>query len=91
MYCLHSLGYKIKPWLAFYQDLFQTQSAYQIILSLNRLLKGPLTATQNEYFKNLAETLLKRILSMLPGRKIENTKFNVVARNTQKLEGIDDY
>ena len=78
---------KIKPWIAFYKDLFQTQSSDQIILSLNRLLKG--TATQNEYLKNLAEKLLKRILSMLPGRKIENTEFNVVARKSQKLEGIE--
>ena len=56
---------KIKPWIGFYKDLFQTQSPDQIILTLNRLMKGSRTRT-NEHLKELAEMLLKRILSFLP-------------------------
>ena len=74
----------IKPWMAFYKDLFKTQSPEQIILTLNRMIKASVTATQeNEYFKKIAELFLQRILSMLPGRKTENTK-----SKPQKLEGI---
>ena len=70
--------------MAFYKDLFKTQSPEQIILTLNRMIKASVTATQeNEYFKKIAELFLQRILSMLPGRKTENTK-----SKPQKLEGI---
>ena len=65
----------IKPWIVFYKDLFQTQSPDQIILSLNRVTKGPRTPA-NEFFKTLAGTLLKRISNWLPGREasIADTK-----------------
>ena len=78
----------IKPWLVFYKDLFQTQSPDQIILTLNRIMKGSVTATpNNEYFKQSVEMLLKRILSILPGRKTDNTESNIARRKPQKLEG----
>ena len=35
----------IKPWLLFYKDLFQTKSPDHIILTLNRIMKGPRTQT----------------------------------------------
>ena len=37
----------IKPWIAFYKDLFQTQSSDKIILALNRVIKGPTTHQTN--------------------------------------------
>ena len=66
---------KMKPWIVFYKDLFQTQSPDQIILTLNRLMKGSRTQT-NEHFKELAEILLKRILSFLHRGKAEKTTSN---------------
>ena len=47
----------LKPWFLFYKDLFQTQSPENIILTLNRI-------NQSDYFKNLAQTLLKRVTTM---------------------------
>ena len=76
----------IKPWILFYKDLFQTQSPYQIILSLNRVMKGPRTPT-NEFFKTLARTLFKRILNRLPGREAEITASIADTKAPQKFEG----
>ena len=49
-----------KPWIGFYKYLFRTQSPDQIVLTLNRLVKG-LKTPQNQYYKELAEILFKRI------------------------------
>ena len=73
---------KMKPWIVFYKDLFQTQSPDQIILTLNRLMKGSRTQT-NEHFEELAEMLLKRILSFLHRGKAENTTSNTEAIPSQ--------
>ena len=73
---------KTKPWIVFYKDLFQTQSPDQIILTLNRLMKGSRTQT-NEHFEELAEMLLKRILSFLHRGKAENTTSNIEAIPSQ--------
>ena len=79
---------RIRPWLVFYKELFQTQSPDHIILTLNRVM----TATQTKkYFKRKIELLLKRILSMLHGRKTEYTVSKDVASQPQKLKGIDYY
>ena len=56
----------IKPWLVFYKELFQTQSPDQIILTLNRLMKGTKTA-QTEHFARIAETLFTSMkIKMIP-------------------------
>ena len=55
----------VKPWLAFYKDLFQSQSPSQIILTLNRLLKGSKTP-ENEHHKILAESLFQKIVNIIP-------------------------
>ena len=79
---------EIKPWIVFYKDLFQTQSPDQIILTLNRLIKGSRTHT-NEHFKELAEMLLNRILSFLHRGKAENTTSNIEAIPSQlSLAGL---
>ena len=82
---------EIKPWIVFYKVLFKTQSPHRIILTLNRVMKGPRTQT-NDRFKNMTEILLKRILNFLPGRKAVNTAINaegeaIEARPPPKLEG----
>ena len=63
----------IKPWIKFYKDLFQTLSPDQIILTLNRLMKGTMTP-QNEYFHNLGEKFLNRVKSLFPEKP--NTESN---------------
>ena len=65
----------IKAWLLFYKDLLQTQSPDQILLTINRLMKGQRTLT-NQNFQNIAGIVLKRILSKLLGKEDENTTSN---------------
>ena len=81
--------YTMKPWLAFYKDLFQAQSPDQIMLALNRVMKGPNTPT-NEFFKEMAGILSKRISSKLSGSEEEVVTFKDKAKQPQKLEGRED-
>ena len=55
---------KWKPWFVFYKDLLQTKSPYQVILTLNRIMKVPWTP-QNKHLKSLAKTLVKKMKSHL--------------------------
>ena len=48
----------MKPWLLFYKNIFQTQSPDQILLTLNRIMKGTKTA-QTEHFARIAEILFR--------------------------------
>ena len=52
-----------KSWSSFYDDLFRTKSADQIILTLNRMMKTK--ALQNQDGKLRAKELLKRTASLL--------------------------
>ena len=52
----------IKPWILFYKDLFQTKSPDQIILTLNRFMRGTKTS-QTEHFAKIAEALYKSMKS----------------------------
>ena len=54
----------LRPWFEFYVDLFEKKSPDQIVLILNRILKGKKTA-QNENLKTIAGKLFKRITSLL--------------------------
>ena len=73
----------IKPWIVFYKDLFQTQSPDKIILSLNRLMKGSRTQT-NEFFKRSAEIFLYKIL---PEAQYTTLNGDAEAIKLQKFEG----
>ena len=78
----------IKPWLVFYRDLFLTQSLDQIILTLNRMMTGQKTKS-NEFFKTLAGILLNTIFNTLPGKSAGNIESTAgdEARPPQELEG----
>ena len=76
----------IKPWIVFYKDLFITQSPDQIILTLNRIMKGPRTEAK-EIFKEMTKTFFRRILSMLHRYESENKAPEDKGRQPQKLEG----
>ena len=54
------------------------------IITLNRIMKGPRAQT-NEFFKNVAEILLNRTLSMFHGRGAESTASS--AEEKLKREG----
>ena len=62
---LNSCSRLNKKWLLLYTDLYQDKSPDQIILTLNRILKGTETP-QNKEFKNIAYKLLKRTAAMFP-------------------------
>ena len=53
-----------RPWFTFYKILFQTQSPDQIILTLNRLMKGT-TTPKNKFLKGLAQNVFQRLASLL--------------------------
>lgn len=52
-----------KSWYTFYSYLFQKQSTYQIILTLNRMMKSSLP--QNKDGKLMAETIFKKLSPLL--------------------------
>ena len=56
---LNSCSDVITKWLIFYNDLFTKESPDQIVLTLNRVLKGD-QKIQNRSFKNIAYTLLRK-------------------------------
>ena len=56
---LNSCSEVITKWLIFYNDLFTKESPDQIVLTLNRVLKGD-QKIQNRSFKNIAYTLLRK-------------------------------
>ena len=53
----------LKSWSSFYTDLFLTQSAQNIILTLNRMMK--ITKSQDKNGKLRAEKLLLKVTSLL--------------------------
>ena len=52
---------KTKPWIIFFQDLFQNQPLDQIILTLNRVVRITTNNFHGEFFKNLSLMLLEKI------------------------------
>ena len=62
---LYSCPEKLKPWFLFYNDLFQSHSAHQIILTLNRMMKGTLTP-HNIFFKKMSKDLFKKASYLFP-------------------------
>ena len=86
----------IKPWIVFYKEIFENESPDQMILTLNRMMKGTRTP-QNEFFKQLAETLFKRVTSLFslqgkqrntsepfPDLKITNHPVHIKLKNNQQ-------
>ena len=86
----------IKSWIVFYKEIFENESPDQMILTLNRMMKGTRTP-QNEFFKQLAETLFKRVTSLFslqgkqrntsepfPDLKITNHPVHIKLKNNQQ-------
>ena len=62
-----------KPWFTFFRDLFQNESADQIILSLNRILKNKNTM-QTKDLRTIANKLFKRATTLF---SLNYTKLNI--------------
>ena len=61
-YCLFSIFNSwFRVWSTFYHDLFKTQSADKIILTLNRIIK----TTSHQLSRNAAEDILTRAATIL--------------------------
>ena len=51
-----------KSWFVFYKDIFQTKSPGEIILTLNRMIKG---THKNIFYKKLAQNMFDKIISFI--------------------------
>ena len=83
---LNSRSYLLREWFSFYSDLFNKKSAYQIILTLNRILKVDNTS-RNKELKTIAAQLFQKTtdLLFLKYRKIKS--FIHGLGNSWNLEG----
>merc|ERR1711884_78651 len=61
---LNSRSYLLREWFSFYSDLFNKKSAYQIILTLNRILKVDNTS-RNKELKTIAAQLFRKTTDLL--------------------------
>ena len=64
----------LKPWFVFYKKLFETQPPDQILLTINRMMKGARTK-QNDFFKKMARKIFKRL----------TTQFSLQYKNFQHM------
>ena len=78
---LTACPHPLQHWYRFYADLFVNQPAYQIILTLNRMIKGKKT-NENENFQSIAKKLFKRAESLL------SLKFKGIQDITQGLQNF---
>ena len=86
---LSTCSNEFTPWFRFYTDLLQNKTPSQILLTLNRILRGITTQQnnkQNSRFRYIAKKLFKRaqniILQKYKGNKLEanNNDYNETGR-----------
>ena len=61
---LNCRSYLLRSWFSFFTNLFQDKSPYQIVLTLNKILKVDLTSNNKE-FKNIARKLFQKTSNLL--------------------------
>ena len=71
----------LKHWFIFYTDLLQTQSPDQIVLKLNRILKGG-NSPENKILKTIASDLFKRITTLF---SLKYTEMDTKSENMESL------
>ena len=72
----------MKPWIVFYKNLFKTQSPDQIILTLNRIIKGSKTV----HLTNIAKILSRSMkMKMFSGTTTKNAASQVGNSVTEYL------
>ena len=77
---LTSCSETVRSWFFFYEDLFTEQSPAQIILTLNRVLKGQ-TTPENKDMKTIAIKLFRKVNNIL------SLKFTEIKN---MIQGIDN-
>ena len=84
---LNSRSYLLREWFSFYSNLFNKKSAYQIILTLNRILKVDNTS-RNLELKTIAAQLFQKTtdLMLLKYRKIKSF-IHGLGNSSWNLEG----
>ena len=60
---LYTCPNPLKHWFIFYKDLLQNQSPDEIVLKLNRILKGG-NSPESKYLKTIASGLFQRITTL---------------------------
>ena len=73
---------KSLSWSVFYKNLLQTDDVYQILLSLNRLMKG--TRPKENKFKIIANKVFKKITNLL-SLKYEEIEHLLPGRSTKLI------
>ena len=82
-HCLYEYRHWISSWKLFYKYLFRTQSADQIILTLNRMMKAQdkdATVRAEKLLKrisNLMSLSLEKIHTLLSGKTSRNESFTI--------------
>ena len=61
---LNCRSYLLRSWFSFFTNLFQDKSPYQIVLTLNKILKVDFTSSNKE-FKNIARKLFQKTSNLL--------------------------
>ena len=81
---LNSCSDEIKSWLIFYNDLFKNHQADQIVLSLNRILRGGYT--RNNKFQSIAEKLFNKTTDLftLKHQLMKNITYGLRTVNSSK-------
>ena len=76
---LASCSETVRSWFYFYEDLFTQQSPAQIIVTLNRVLKGQ-TTPENMDMKSIARKLFRKIDSVI------SLKYTEIKKITQGMD-----
>ena len=61
----------LKPWLLFYEDLFEKHLATNILLTLNRILKAGSNNSRDKSYKIIAEKLFSKLRTSLESTRNE--------------------
>ena len=85
---LNSCSDQLKPWFLFYTDLFTKKSAEQIILILNRILKGN-EIPKNKDFKNIGMKLFERSYDLFSLKHKEIKMMIKGRRNSTWFENLN--
>ena len=84
-YYLMSCPDSLMPWFMFYSDLFMTRPPTEIVLALNRILKGK-TVSFNKGAKEVAEKLFDFIATNSSFKYQEIKRMMQLSHETQNLE-----
>lgn len=85
---LNSCSDQLKPWFLFYTDLFTKKSAEEIILTLNRILKGN-ESPKNKDFKNIGMKLFERSYDLFSLKHKEIKMMIKGRRNSTWFENLN--